>query len=1047
MNNIVVLYDPSLPYHGDDINEASLRKLQEGAHLVSADELDQALTSLEGGCFVNLHAPYFPKNSWNHIVSYLERGGSLLSTGGAPFRIPVYRENGQWQVELEQTSYHQQLNIHEAMPVQPEPFDHYVATTDNPVFAPYISGLTIEPTFSLILHVTKETSIPHEMGSLGPMNAHIHPLVTAISKEGRTVAAPVVLLENNRGVYAGGRWMFVNQPLRASFWNADGGDAILAWAEYCSRGVTEVWLKPGYASYDPGDRAKFKFQWQALGSHAPSLQDRSNKEWTLKLIFGKDESGEPHAEWTQSYTLASSNEQQSITINVPLELTAGQYTMRADLISNTGEQKTLRQSIWCWDEQMLREGEMLTCDRDYFYKNGRPLPLVGMTYMTSDVARNFLFLPNVAVWDRDMAAMKNAGINYIRTGIWTAYRQIMLLDGHASEEVLRAIDAFVMTAKKHDLELTFCFFSFTPELWEGLNPYLDPRSVEAQKRFIVSIVSRHTHTSNVHWDLINEPSMFDPKQIFSKGPRSSNDPFEKKAYIEWLKNRHESIRVLQERWGMTPATLPDFESVTIPEAIEINSDVQDMHSGKKGTRWLDYSLFSMDMLNRWANEINATIRSIAPNQLITIGQDEGLNAQRPSPFFYEEAMDYTTNHSWWLMDQLLWDGIFAKTPYKPNVIQETGIMYVETPDGMAKRSEEELRNMLERKYAYAFSTGGAGAVQWLWNTNYFMNNVNESNIGALRADGTEKPEANVSYDFGQFMGEIRDLFVGRKLEDIVMVFPYSNDLSNRRFAVEATSRATRVLAYDMNVHFRAMGEYQLDALNEQPAKLIIVPSPHNFSDAAMEQLLDHVSKHDTTLLFTGPISLDEYWHKIERLSEELGTRKLGNVLREEMFTLDGQNVPLSYGGRKIAKLAKEVVLAEANVKASKSISTVQEVKLGKGKLLWCGLPVEMNDRTDSIATLYRHAIQQAGVTPELIWEQGGEYTGVYGRKLSFNDGDLFIIVSEFGADTDIRITNPTTNQTYSFTLESERTVMFATDSNGKLLSVYRPHEVNVIVQS
>ncbi|MEV2892252.1 hypothetical protein ABNC64_07365 [Paenibacillus larvae] len=102
----------------------------------------------------------------------------------------------------------------------------------------------------------------------------------------------------------------------------------------------------------------------------------------------------------------------------------------------------------------------------------------------------------------------------------------------------------------------------------------------------------------------------------------------------------------------------------------------------------------------------------------------------------------------------------------------------------------------------------------------------------MRADGTEKPEANVSYDFGRFMEACRDLFEDRKLEDVVVVFPYSNDLSNRSFAVEATSRLTRVLAHEMNVHFRAMGEYQLDALKDQPAKLIVLPSAHNLSESA-----------------------------------------------------------------------------------------------------------------------------------------------------------------------------------------------------------------------
>ncbi|MFH5181656.1 hypothetical protein ACHHV8_02935 [Paenibacillus sp. TAB 01] len=115
------------------------------------------------------------------------------------------------------------------------------------------------------------------------------------------------------------------------------------------------------------------------------------------------------------------------------------------------------------------------------------------------------------------------------------------------------------------------------------------------------------------------------------------------------------------------------------------------------------------MHNRWAAQLIETIRSIQPKQLVTVGQDEGLGGQRPSPFFYAEAVDYTTVHSWWRMDDLVWDGVFTKDAFKPNLIQETGIMYVETPDGRAKRSEAELRNILERKYAYAFSTGGAGA--------------------------------------------------------------------------------------------------------------------------------------------------------------------------------------------------------------------------------------------------------------------------------------------------------------------------------------------------
>lgn len=275
-------------------------------------------------------------------------------------------------------------------------------------------------------------------------------------------------------------------------------------------------------------------------------------------------------------------------------------------------------------------------------------------------------------------------------------------------------------------------------------------------------------------------------------------------------------------------------------------------------------------------------------------QDEGLGAQRPSPFFYEEAVDYTTVHSWWFNDYLIWDGIFAKTPNKPNLIQETGVMYVETPDGRAKRSEQELRNLLERKYAYAFGTAGAGAIHWIWNTNFYMDNANESHIGALRADGTEKPEADVSYDFGKFIEGIRDIFGNRKLEEIAVVFPYSNDFSNRKLAFASTTELTRILSYELKMSFRGASEYHLDDLEKNPAKLIILPSAHNFADAAMERLLHIVEETGAVLLATGPLGIDAYWRSSDRLSDILGKRELRNVRREEVLMLQGQVLPVSF---------------------------------------------------------------------------------------------------------------------------------------------------------
>jgi hypothetical protein len=1036
-HSVIVFYDSDFPYAGERPDEAVLNRFQH-VKRINAAGLEEALNESGAATLINLHGPYFPKTAWQSILGHLRRGGGLVHAGGAPFRIPVNHTDGRWEPELPQTAYHQALGIHEALEVRAPKAVKLAAASEIPLLQGRESLFGVTDTYGLVLHVTHASDLPQELGSGGPMDAHIYPLLRYVTENGRELAAPAVLMEYTKGAFAGGRWVLINQMLDASFWNGGGDELLTELASFVSYGVTEIWLKPNYACYELGEKPILTLQFQQLGRELEEV------EWKAELCLYKETADggreELHRESVDFTAKAVTGFARRA---LPVEAEAGFYIVAADLKSSKGELRSMKQGFWGRDDSLLREGEMLTAGRDYFYKGGKPFPVVGMTYMTSDVARKYLHLPNASVWDRDMAQMKKAGINLIRTGIWTAVRTMGFVDGHVSEDILRAIDAFVLTSKKHGLELTFNFFAFTPELWEGLNPYLDPRSVEAQKRFISAVVSRHKDSANVHWDLINEPSMFDPKNLWS--PRTLRDPFEIKAYRAWLQQRHGSIALLQEKWNMTPEELPSFEAVLPPRPEEINFNTTEL-GPKRGGQWLDFVLFTMDMHNRWASELRDAIRSIQPKQLVTVGQDEGLGAHRPSPLFYEEAVDYTTVHSWWLMDKLVWDGIFSKAPYKPNLIQETGIMYVETPDGRAKRSEEELRNILERKYAYAFSTGGAGAVQWIWNINFYMDNVNESHIGALRADGTEKPEADVSYDFGAFMKEIGHLFVDRKLEETVAIFPFSNDLSNRSFAGDATAKFTRTLAYRMNVPFRAMGEYHLSALAEQEKpKLIAVPSAHNLSGEALDALVSHVQVNGGVLLLTGPVSLDEYWRPVNRAGELVGATKLANVRREETLLAGGQTLPVSFGGDGITKLNKELLADEADGSFADGPSRLVERELGKGKLIWSPLPIELGETYEALEAVYGLALREAGVAPELEWLKGGNLPGVYGRKLAFKEGALYIFVSEYGMGCDVEVKDPVSGGTYSFTLEAERTVMFAADNSGSLIAVYRPDEVQVTI--
>ncbi|WP_223068526.1 beta-galactosidase [Paenibacillus caui] len=1029
--NIVLFYDSAFPYPGERPSADRLKELAAWATLTDADHLAKTLSEQKWDVLVHLHGPYFPKEAWPSIQAHLEGGGGLLHAGGVPFREPVRKEKSGLRIEREQLAYHQIMDIHDALAVDVSKVRHLKASSEFPLLSGKESLFGLEPTWGLTLHPTKSSDIPEELGACGPMDAVIYPLLIGVDKDGRERCAPVVMLEQHKGSYAGGRWILVNQQIGRQFWNDRGSDALKELALFAGAGVTEMWLKPGYASYEPGEQPLVTLQLQCL-----ARTSETSRHWSFDLEVRKD--GERQALWKTQLTVEAGAEHpdlQQLRIPVPVQVEPGLYRIVCDARSDRGERRILTQALWGMDRQLLQSGEPLEAGRDYFMRAAKPVPIVGMTYMTSDVSRKFLQLPNVERWDRDMAEMKRAGINLIRTGIWTGYRMIMFADGHAAEDVMRAIDAFVLTAKRHELEVTFTFFSFAPEAWEGVNPYLDPRAVEAQKRFVASIVTRQKGTTNVHWDLINEPSLFDPKRIF-EAPSRLQDRFEREAWAAWLRERHDGdIALLQERWNMTPAQLPSFEAAQPPDPDD--TAFQSVLQPKKRGPLLDFALFSMDMHNRWASELIGTIRRSDPRQLVTVGQDEGICAQRPSPFFYAPAVDYTTVHSWWQMDDLAWDGIFTKTPDKPNLIQETGIMHVQRPDGIAKRTEEELRNILERKYAYAFSTGGAGAMQWIWNINYFMDNANESNIGALRADGTQKPEADVSYDFGRFIGETAPLFEDRKLEDVAVVYPYSNDFSSQKLAYEATTRAARVLAYGLNVHPRGVGEYHLEALERHPAKLIIVPSAHNFSDEAFERLLK-LAASGSTVLWSGPLRTDPYWGQANgRLKQELPETVHGNVLREELLELGDRRYPVSFGGSKIGTLAMDRFPGRRPAEAPVTIP------LGAGRFIWCPLPLELNERSEPVMAMYAEVMRTAGAKAELEWAAGGDLPGVYGRKLSFREGSLFIFISEYGGDAPIQIRDPQTGAVYSFDLERERTVMFAADRQGKLLSVYRPEQVKV----
>ena len=187
------------------------------------------------------------------------------------------------------------------------------------------------------------------------------------------------------------------------------------------------------------------------------------------------------------------------------------------------------------------------------------------------------------------------------------------------------------------------------------------------------------------------------------------------------------------------------------------------------------------------------VRASGSAQLVTVGQDEGGIQDRLSPAYWGQFVDFTTNHSWWQNDYVLWDSLLAKQPGEAMLIQETGLQRELNLDEIARRDPEQEASLLERKVAAAF-VQGAGAIEWLWNTNSYMTESNETPIGLVRPDGTEKPEATVMRAIAKFAPSLDEHLQNPEMPAIALVtsqaaqFSVLGDLQ-----LEAQRKAVRAL--------------------------------------------------------------------------------------------------------------------------------------------------------------------------------------------------------------------------------------------------------------
>jgi hypothetical protein len=943
-----------------------------------------------------------PTAAWPNIQKYLSGGGNLLIVGGQPLHVPVSGEQeGAFQTQPVQDSYSRELGfLHTyAAPLPSEPL-HFVWRNGYD----YLPKVSFQPTKVFV-----------EEG-------HLNGLGYLDGQDGSHLAAPVIVSDHLGGDRMNGSRV-VALPFTAppGFWASENGQTLLrAAAQYAAAGATSFSIELQYNALRPGETPVATLHLRQAGTTAQGKVriDLMEREQILE---------------TKQVDLGGNDTSVAVSFTGPAH--NGIYTTRATWTPNSSQRSTPQEfaenGFVVEDLSALESGPALGTHGDFLSLGGKPFLPVGTNYFSTDAnGWDFSGPRNAATWERDFADMERHGVSLVRTGVWmpSFNKFVEPSTGEVNERFLRNLEAFLSAAHRHHIAVNFTCFAFVPHGQDRPrrssdtspeapppNPYLDETTLRQEQEYVTSIVRHFRGLPFLSYDLINEPSFSNPRNVFH-GNSPNGDPAEKTAWHKWLQERYKTLPSLADAWRVTPEQLGSFDSVPLPSAADI---AYGRSGNQQEGRAFDYNLFAQDMFTGWVRGMIAAIRNTGSTQLVNVGQDEGGVTNRVLNQFYATAgVSFTTNHTYWSDDALLWDSIAAKRPGLPNITGETGYQPAWNPDGTWRYDELTGTALEERKWALGFAAGSSGAMQWDWDR--------EVDFGMQRSDGSTKVWEAMMRDLGSFAKAAAPQATGLILPDIAIVLPQSYQLSvYNAQALSAQQTAVRVLYQRNRVEAYAVGEYQTDTLGTP--KLIILPSPYGLTAKAWVDIEARV-RAGAVLLLSGPFAGDEHLHPTDRakaigLSAELTELQL----RDNTLDLPSGKTPLLYEG------LRTLMLDQNTLPDGK---TWAEVPLGRGKMLLSAFPLELNSNEGTIAAAYELAIEAAGI--QHTYTTTIKEAGILICPTRLPHATLYVLTSEAPTQS-VSFTDVRSGKAFTGTLEAGHAALLLVGERGDLITTYHWH--------
>jgi hypothetical protein len=968
--------------------QAALTKALGAVTFADEKALDDPATLSGAELLVLPYGSAVPADDWTSIQKFLSSGGSLLVLGGQALRVPVVYQDGTFVQERPQDSYSRVLGMRHTyeVPVGADAVFHWKRG--------YAEGAPPR---------VKATRFFAEEGWLDGLGY-------MVANDGQLVAAPVIF-SNRTGSGAGGRVVALDFEPAPGYWESEDGVALVRRAaEYASQGAETFSIETQFSTVRPGETP-------LLAVHVRRSKDAA-VTGEVKVELTRD------GKRVEAMTLPLSGAGDSIALPFRAGLPAGFYEVSATWLDNSHIREAAQNGFWVSPPDELKGGPVLGANADTLTLNGKPFLPVGTNYFgTEQSGWDFSGPRNAVNWEHDFADMQAHGVSFVRTGVWMPNARFIDGDlGGVTERFLRNVEAFLLSAQRHKIAVNFTFFAFSPK-WGNPrpdesgaappNPYLDPQGLRAQEDYVRSVVTRFKDVPFLSWDLINEPSVSNPKQVF-KGNYPNDDPAERKAWHAWLKNHYASINALADAWSTTPEELGSFDAVPVPSIGDLTYD---RYGNPRQVRALDYNLYSQEVFRGWVKAMLGTIHTVGSRQIVDVGQDEGGVTNRVLNHFYADTgLSFTTNHTYWEDDSLLWDSVAAKVPGVPNITGETGYQPAWAADGTWRYDEFTGLSLMERKWALGFAAGSSGAMQWDW--------AKEFDFGMERSDGSAKVWEQMMRELGQFARDAAPYAVALREPETAIVLPQSLQLSVLNgYALEAQQTAVRALYQAARGEAYTVGEYQMGKMGTP--KLILLPSPMGLTEEAWTALKGAV-RGGATLLVTGPFDADAHLHGTDRAKAiGLDYQEVPLELRDERVKWPGGDDTFSFAGK------KTTVLMRAHMADG---SDWKEVSLGKGKVLFSALPLELSGNLDGLGKVYSYAMKQAHVDP--LYTTSETNPGILICPTEYENATLYVLTSETETKT-VSFHDVRSGKDFSTKLDAGRAALVMIGTDGKVLAEYR----------